>query len=70
MRELQRAAFALADLLCERGRAIPVVGVDGMDAGKHGVDEGRLTATVVQPLGVGHALRVFRDLTSGLSETA
>jgi ABC-type sugar transport system substrate-binding protein len=63
-------AFALADLLRERARAIPVIGVDGMDAGKRGVDEGRLAATVVQPLGVGHALRVFRDLTSGQPEAS
>jgi ABC-type sugar transport system substrate-binding protein len=61
-------ALALSDLLRERGRAIPVVGVDGMDAGKRGVDSGRLAATVVQPLGVGHALRVFKELSSGLPE--
>jgi ABC-type sugar transport system substrate-binding protein len=59
-------ALALSDLVRERGRAIPVIGVDGMDTGKRGVDNGRLAATVVQPLGVGHALRVFKDLTSGL----
>ncbi len=62
-------ALALSDLLRERGREIPVIGVDGMEAGKRGVEERRLAATVVQPLGVGHALRVFKDLSSGLPET-
>jgi ABC-type sugar transport system substrate-binding protein len=61
-------ALALSDLLRERGRTIPVIGVDGMDAGKRGADEGRLAATVVQPLGVGHALRLFKDLMSGVPE--
>jgi ABC-type sugar transport system substrate-binding protein len=62
-------ALALAELLRERRSSLPVIGVDGMEFGKRAVDEGVLAATVTQPLGVGHALRVFRDLASGASET-
>ncbi len=58
-------ALALAELIRERGLALPVIGVDGLEPAKRAVDAGVLAATVVQPLGVGHALRVFKDLQSG-----
>jgi ABC-type sugar transport system substrate-binding protein len=58
-------ALALGALLREKGRSIPVIGVDGLEAGKRAVDEGVLSATVVQPLGVGEALRTYRDVLSG-----
>jgi len=58
-------ALALVDLLREQGLALPVIGVDGVEAGRQGVDRGALTATVIQPLGVGHAMRVYRDLLGG-----
>jgi hypothetical protein len=44
-----------------------VIGVDGLATGKQAVARGTLAATVIQPLGVGHALRVFRDLNTGTS---
>jgi ABC-type sugar transport system substrate-binding protein len=55
-------AMALSALLRERARSIPVIGVDGLETGRRAVDEGVLAATVVQPLGVGQALRTYRDL--------
>lgn len=58
-------ALALADLIKEKGFKITVTGVDGLDRGRRAVDEGRLAATVIQPLGVGHAMGVFRDLLTG-----
>jgi len=58
-------ALALADLLRRKGLEIPVIGVDGLDRGRRAVDNGQLAATVIQPLGVGHAMRVFRDLITG-----
>jgi len=58
-------ALALKELLVERDLRIPVIGVDGLALGRRAVDEGRLAATVIQPLGVGHAMRVFRDLQTG-----
>jgi ABC-type sugar transport system substrate-binding protein len=58
-------ALPLAALLREQGRSLPVIGVDGLETGKGAVDEGTLAATVVQPLGIGHVLRVFRDLLAG-----
>jgi ABC-type sugar transport system substrate-binding protein len=61
-------AIALSALLRERGHRLPVIGVDGLEAGKSAVDSGTLAATVVQPLGVGHAMRVFRDLLAGVAE--
>jgi ABC-type sugar transport system substrate-binding protein len=61
-------AMALSALLRERGRRLPVIGVDGLETGKSAVDSGTLAATVVQPLGVGHAMRVFRDLLGGAAE--
>lgn len=57
-------ALALAALFAERGHAIPVIGVDGLEPGKRAVDAGTLAATVVQPLGVGHALRLYRDIAA------
>jgi ribose transport system substrate-binding protein len=57
-------ALALAAHLGEQGRPLPVIGVDGLETGKRAVDAGTLAATVVQPLGVGHALRVYRDLVA------
>jgi hypothetical protein len=68
-RRAQSDAAWLADILRQRGSSLPVIGVDGMEIGKRAVDERVLAATVIQPLGVGHALRVFRDLASGASET-
>lgn len=61
-------AMGLATLLKAEGRSLPVIGVDGLEPGKKAVAEGTLTATVVQPLGVGHALRLFRDLHLGARE--
>jgi hypothetical protein len=58
-------AIALSELLEAEGHPVPVIGVDGLDTGKKAVAHGVLAATVVQPLGVGHALRLFRDLHSG-----
>jgi ABC-type sugar transport system substrate-binding protein len=58
-------ALALADLLRARGYPVPVIGVDGLDKGRRAVEQGRLAATVIQPLGVGHAMSVFRDLITG-----
>jgi ribose transport system substrate-binding protein len=58
-------ALALAALLHGGGRSIPVIGVDGLNTGRQAVARGTLAGTVVQPLGVGHALRVFRDLSMG-----
>jgi ribose transport system substrate-binding protein len=58
-------ALALSALLREKGHSVPVIGVDGLEAGKRAVDEGVLAATVVQPLGVGQALRTYRDLLGG-----
>ena len=60
-------ALSLAALLKEEGRSVPVIGVDGLATGKQAVASGTLAATVIQPLGVGHALRVFRDLNTGTS---
>lgn len=61
-------AAALSNLLREQDRNIPVFGVDGLEAGRRAVDKGTLAGTVVQPLGIGHALRMFRDLVSGAKE--
>jgi len=61
-------ALPLAALLREQGRSLPVIGVDGLETGKRAVDEGTLAATVVQPLGIGHVLRVFRDLLGGAAD--
>lgn len=61
-------ALALAELLRERGLSLPVIGVDGLAPGMSAVDQGVLAATVVQPLAVRHALRVFRDLAGGAPE--
>jgi ABC-type sugar transport system substrate-binding protein len=58
-------ALALSDMLRARGYGIPVIGVDGLEGGRQAVDRGRLAATVIQPLGVGHAMTVFRDLITG-----
>lgn len=58
-------ALALAAHLGEQGRPLPVIGVDGLETGKRAVNAETLAATVVQPLGVGHALRVYRDLVTG-----
>jgi ABC-type sugar transport system substrate-binding protein len=58
-------AIALAGLVRERGIALPVVGVDGLTMGKRAVDDGVLSATVVQPLAIGHVLRTYRDLLAG-----
>lgn len=58
-------AMALSALLRLEGRTIPVIGVDGLEAGKRAVADGVLAATVVQPLGVGEALRTFRAVASG-----
>ena len=55
-------ALALSALLREKGCSVPVIGVDGLEAGKRAVSEGVLAATVVQPLGVGQALRTYRDV--------
>ena len=61
-------ALALAELVKAQNVRIPVVGVDGLDRGKRAVDAGTLAATVVQPLGVAHAIGVFRDLLAGAAE--
>lgn len=37
-----------------------MIGVDGLEVGRRAVADGVLTATVVQPLGVGEALRTYR----------
>ncbi len=63
-------AIALADLFTEKGMKAPIIGVDGLDRGRQAVDEGRLAATVIQPLGVGHAMTVFRDLLTGALQPA
>lgn len=63
-------AIALSGLLRAEGRSIPVVGVDGLETGKRAVADGVLSATVVQPLGVGDALRTYRDVSSGGKESA
>ena len=55
-------AIALSQLVRGHGLQLPVVGVDGLPAGRRAVDERVLAATVVQPLGIGHALRVYREL--------
>jgi ABC-type sugar transport system substrate-binding protein len=55
-------AIALSRLLRERGLQLPVIGVDGLATGKRAVDDGTLAATVVQPLGIGHVLRVYKEL--------
>jgi ribose transport system substrate-binding protein len=58
-------AIALAALLRREGRTIPVIGVDGLETGKRAVAEGVLAATLVQPLGVGEILRVYRAVANG-----
>jgi ABC-type sugar transport system substrate-binding protein len=58
-------AIELSALLRERGHSLPVVGVDGLELGKRAVDDGVLSATVVQPLAIGHVLRTYRDLAAG-----
>lgn len=58
-------ALALAELIREKGHKIPIIGVDGLESGLGAVDDGRLAATVIQPLGVGHAMTIFRDLITG-----
>jgi len=58
-------ALALSELLRGQGYKIPVIGVDGLERGRRAVDKGDLAATVIQPLGVGHAMSVFRDLITG-----
>jgi ABC-type sugar transport system substrate-binding protein len=58
-------AVALAELLRERRLDLPVVGVDGLGLGRRAVDQGLLSATVVQPLAIGHVLRTYRDLVAG-----
>jgi ABC-type sugar transport system substrate-binding protein len=63
-------ALSLAELVKAQGVDIPVVGVDGLDKGKLAVDAGILAATVVQPLGVGHAIELFRDLLGGAPKRA
>jgi ABC-type sugar transport system substrate-binding protein len=63
-------ALALTGILREGAHAVPVTGVDGLENGKRAVDQGTLAATVVQPLGIGHALRVYKDLRDGKPETA
>jgi ABC-type sugar transport system substrate-binding protein len=62
-------AIELSALLRERGRPLPVVGVDGLALGKRAVDDGVLSATVVQPLAIGHVLSTFRDLSAGRPTT-
>ena len=61
-------AMGLAALLTTEGCSVPVIGVDGLEPGRKAVADGTLAATVVQPLGVGHALRLFRDLHVGARE--
>jgi ABC-type sugar transport system substrate-binding protein len=58
-------AIALAAIVREHRLTLPITGVDGLESGRRAVDERTLAATVVQPLGGGHALRVFRDLSTG-----
>jgi ABC-type sugar transport system substrate-binding protein len=58
-------AIELSTLLRERGHSLPVVGVDGLELGKRAVEDGVLSATVVQPLAIGHVLRTYRDLAAG-----
>lgn len=58
-------ALALSALMKARGFEIPIIGVDGLERGRRAVDKGDLAATVIQPLGVGHAMSVFRDLITG-----
>jgi ABC-type sugar transport system substrate-binding protein len=63
-------AIALAEIVRENRLTIPVTGVDGLSNGKKAVEQGRLAATVVQPLGISHALRVYRDLCEGKPEAS
>jgi ABC-type sugar transport system substrate-binding protein len=63
-------ALALHGLLREHGVGIPVIGVDGLDLGQRAVDEGTLAATVIQPLGVGYAIDVYRRLCADGVEDA
>jgi ABC-type sugar transport system substrate-binding protein len=58
-------AFALVDLLREQGIDLPVIGVDGLEAGRKAVDRGTLAATVIQPLGIAHAMSIYRGLITG-----
>jgi ABC-type sugar transport system substrate-binding protein len=53
--------------LIDKGQGhVPVVGMDGTDAlGKQLVNNGTLTATVEQPLGVAEAFDVYRMLLTG-----
>jgi ABC-type sugar transport system substrate-binding protein len=59
-------AIALADYVKAAGSQIPVIGVDGLALGRSAVDAGVLAATVIQPTGVGTALRAFWDLARGV----
>lgn len=61
-------AVALAEYLRNDGYEIPVTGVDGLAFGRRAVDSATLSATVLQPTGVGTALRIFRDLCGGVPE--
>jgi len=61
-------ALALAGLVRESGVSVPVIGVDGMEAGQRAVDDGTLAATVIQPLAIGHVLRLYRELQSGVPQ--
>lgn len=61
-------AMALSTLLRKEGREIPVIGVDGLDAGKRAVAAGLLAATVVQPLGIGDALRAYHAACTGRAD--
>ena len=61
-------AMALSALVRGEGRPIPVIGVDGLEAGKRAVESGVLAATVVQPLGVGDALRAYHAASTGRAE--
>jgi ABC-type sugar transport system substrate-binding protein len=63
-------AMALSTLLRKEGRDIPVIGVDGLEAGQRAVADGVLAATVVQPLGVGEALRTYRAVAGGRSDAS
>lgn len=58
-------ALGLVELLRGTGISIPVVGVDGLEAGRRAVDRGELAGTVIQPIGVGHAMATYRDLLTG-----
>jgi len=62
-------ALAMAELFRDRKLPIPVTGVGGLQAGKDAVDQGLLGATVVQPLAVGRALEIYRDIRSGVPES-